>query len=399
MLLGFKKGDEICLTWVGSWEVGAHQDPACPPVLPSSGLPGQMDALAQHGAGDVPSEPCTSVLTGESVRSRDSPTTAIFGIRPGCRSGSARAPWQPPLPWEAQRGDSLQLGEGGKDQACVRGCKGARGLLSFGCASPGVALVQTGGLGAFGPMSLQTLLLVARPCRAGLERVSACREASLSPNMLPGIAVALGAFPAVEVGGWLEQQTAGACSPPQTGFIPRQHGMNGASEVCTEAQGERRWPVMGCERLPLGLRQELPVPLAGQGKDCRPSAPLHGQKAQHRCWLPFPNCRGSASAFVAAQLPREAGALSSEVFRLGWTWPGPAWPRVGNSPAWSPFPPAPRRCCEGDPGLASYRCCIPAHSSQHLLCPYGGPPPARERDTPTIPRLRERGAGPYVLPG
>lgn len=38
MPVGFKKGDEICWMWVGSWEVGAHQDPACPPVLPGRGM-------------------------------------------------------------------------------------------------------------------------------------------------------------------------------------------------------------------------------------------------------------------------------------------------------------------------------------------------------------------------
>lgn len=105
---------------------------------------------------------------------------------------------------------------------------------------------------------------------------------SLSPNTLPGIAAALGAFPVVEAGGWLEQQAAGTCSPPQTGLIPRQRGMNGASRVCVEARGERRWPVMRGNVLPLGLQRELPVPLPGQDEDCRPSAPLHGQKARHR---------------------------------------------------------------------------------------------------------------------
>lgn len=141
-----------------------------------------------HGAGDALSEQCTSMLTGEPVRSRDSPATGISGIRPGCRSGSAAAPWQPPLPWE------------GKDQACARGCEGARGLRGFGCASPGVAPVQTGGSGALTPPSLQTPLPVVWLCRAGLEGVSGCHEASLSPEARPGVTVMLSPFPAVAAG-------------------------------------------------------------------------------------------------------------------------------------------------------------------------------------------------------
>ena len=173
--------------------------------------------------------------------------------------------------------------------------------------------------------------------------------------------------PFLEAGGWLEQQAVE--------FVPRQRGVTGVSGVCVEAQGERRWGEIWGDRVSLALWQEVPVPLPGQdeGCRCRPSARLRGQKARRGRWLPVPRCGGSAGAFAATQLPGEAGALSSEVFRLGWTWPGPAWPGVGDSPAWSPFPPAPRRCCEGNPGLVSHHRCIPARSGQHLPHPYGGP--------------------------
>jgi len=268
--------------------------------------------------------------------------------------GSATTPGQPLSHGKLHGGTRCSWGKEGRTRR-VRGAAEFWARVLWGSSS------TDWGVGCPQPCVPAASAACGSAVQAGLERVSG----SSSPDGRPSTAAMLGAFPG---SGRLARAASG-------GVRAKAAWLTGVSGVCVEAQGERRWGEIWGDRVSLALWQEVPVPLAGQdeGCRCRPSARLRGQKARRGRWLPVPRCGGSAGAFAATQLPGDAGALSSEVFRLGWTWPGPAWPGVGDSPAWSPFPPAPRRCCEGNPGLVSHHRCIPARSGQHLPHPYGGP--------------------------
>lgn len=129
------------------------------------------------------------------------------------------------------------------------------------------------------------------------------------PDTFPGIAVALGAFPAVEAGGWLEQQTAGTCSPLQAGFVPRQRGTNGAERglrrvpgrkevACDLGRGSLWLCGRSCRCLWLGRMR-----IAGHQLCCTATKPRKPN------WLLISHCGRSADEFVAVQLPGEAGTL------------------------------------------------------------------------------------------